>query len=516
VIPHLHNLHNTDPLRAAQYVRMSTEHQQYSPQNQSDAIAAYASLQGMEIVQTYADHGRSGLDLAGRVGLRTLLDDVASRRNNFSVLLVYDISRWGRFQDADESAYYEYVLKRAGIRIHYCAEQFVNDGSLPSALFKTLKRTMAGEYSRELSVKVFAGQCRLIELGFRQGGLAGYGLKRQLLDKDGNPKAWLALREHKSIQTDRVILTPGPEAEIAVVALIYRSFITLRKGETEIATDLNARGFKTHYNRPWSNSNVHEVLINPKYIGANVYNRKSFKLRQHRVRNPPEMWIKRESAFEPIVSTEDFETVQAIIHARNQHLTDEDMLDRLRDLLKTCGRLSSRLIDESVSMPFSRTYAKRFGGLLRAYALVGWRCTRDFGHIGINRTLRLLRSALIESIVSDVKGSGGTIHSSDRDGVLIINGEFTALILIARCYQRPSGHQWRIRCDLPCHADIVLVARLEAGNKSTLDYYVFPSFVRQKRLRLTHNNSLAVDAYRFEDLKFFLGLCRRTSIEGAA
>jgi DNA invertase Pin-like site-specific DNA recombinase len=81
--------------RAAQYVRMSTEHQQYSPQNQADAIAQYAKLQEMEIVQTYADHGRSGLTLAGRVGLRALLDDVAARRNEFSVLLVYDVSRWG-------------------------------------------------------------------------------------------------------------------------------------------------------------------------------------------------------------------------------------------------------------------------------------------------------------------------------------------------------------------------------------------------------------------------------------
>jgi len=61
--------------------------------------------------------------------------------------------------------------------VHYRAEQFENDGSLSSTLLKTIKRTMAGEYGRELSVKVFAGQCRLIERGFRQGGPAGYGLR---------------------------------------------------------------------------------------------------------------------------------------------------------------------------------------------------------------------------------------------------------------------------------------------------------------------------------------------------
>jgi DNA invertase Pin-like site-specific DNA recombinase len=99
---------------------------------------------------------------------------VTNGRADFQAILVYDVSRWGRFQDADESAYYEYICRRAGIQVIYCAEQFENDGSPVSTIVKGVKRAMAGEYSRELSAKVFAGQCRLIELGFRQGGPAGY------------------------------------------------------------------------------------------------------------------------------------------------------------------------------------------------------------------------------------------------------------------------------------------------------------------------------------------------------
>jgi NADPH:quinone reductase-like Zn-dependent oxidoreductase len=38
------------PLRAAQYVRMSTEHQQYSPENQLEVIRLYAAAHQMEIV----------------------------------------------------------------------------------------------------------------------------------------------------------------------------------------------------------------------------------------------------------------------------------------------------------------------------------------------------------------------------------------------------------------------------------------------------------------------------------
>jgi len=109
------------PLRAAQYVRMSTEHQQYSPENQLEVICKYAAAHHMEIVREYSDFGRSGLNIAGREGLNQLMADVENRRTDFSALLVYDVSRWGRFQDVDESAYYEYVLKRAGIHVHYCA-----------------------------------------------------------------------------------------------------------------------------------------------------------------------------------------------------------------------------------------------------------------------------------------------------------------------------------------------------------------------------------------------------------
>ncbi len=102
-------------LRAAEYVRMSTEHQQYSTHNQSDRIREYAERRGIEIVRTYADEGKSGLSIGGRAGLQRLIADAESGDADFSLILVYDVSRWGRFQDADESAYYvavEVMLRR--------------------------------------------------------------------------------------------------------------------------------------------------------------------------------------------------------------------------------------------------------------------------------------------------------------------------------------------------------------------------------------------------------------------
>ena len=220
---------------------MSTEHQQYSTENQGDKIQEYASQRGIEIVRTYADEGKSGLRIDGRQALQRLIKDVETGAADFKIILVYDVSRWGRFQDADESAYYEYICRRAGIQVAYCAEQFENDGSPVSTIVKGVKRAMAGEYSRELSAKVFAGQCRLIELGFRQGGPAGYGLRRVLVDQQGSVKADLARGEHKSLQMDRVILMPGPDEEVEVVNRMYGWFINDGLVESQIAARLNGK-----------------------------------------------------------------------------------------------------------------------------------------------------------------------------------------------------------------------------------------------------------------------------------
>jgi DNA invertase Pin-like site-specific DNA recombinase len=50
--------------RAAQYLRMSTEHQRYSLENQAAAIGAYAERLGLNVVATYADAGKSGVPKA--------------------------------------------------------------------------------------------------------------------------------------------------------------------------------------------------------------------------------------------------------------------------------------------------------------------------------------------------------------------------------------------------------------------------------------------------------------------
>lgn len=500
--------------RAAEYVRMSTEHQKYSTENQADAIRRYASQRGIEIVRTYADQGKSGLSLDGRAALKQLIDDVQADRADFETILVYDVSRWGRFQDADESAYYEYICRRAGISVQYCAEQFENDGSPVSTIVKGVKRAMAGEYSRELSAKVFAGQCRLIELGYRQGGPAGYGLRRRLIDQSGTPKGELARGEHKSIQTDRVILGPGPPDEVQTVRRIYQAFVEERQPEREIASLLNARGIATDRGSPWTRGMVHQMLINEKYVGNNVWNRISYKLKNKRVRNSPEMWIRGDGAFEPVVERDLFEAAQAVIRARSYRLSDEVMLDRLRHLFQERGYLSGLIIDESEHLPSSSAYSSRFGSLLRAYHLVGFTPETDYSYIAINRVLRAMYPGVVADTIAGIEAAGGRVVQDQAIDILTINEEFTASVVIVRCRQTAAGSlRWHIRLDTGLEPDITVAVRMNQSNEQPLDYFLLPSLdMTEPHLRLAEHNGVSLDAYRFDALEPLFGMAARVSL----
>jgi hypothetical protein len=377
---------------------------------------------------------------------------------------------------------------------------------------------MAGEYSRELSAKVFAGQCRLIELGYRQGGMAGYGLRRMRIDQHSAQQGVLQFGEHKSLQTDRVILVPGPEEEVETVQWMYRQFVDGGRVESEIGTALNDRGLVTDLGRAWSRGTVHQVLTNEKYIGNNVYNRRSFKLKKKRVENSQEMWIRADNAFEPIVDPQIFFTAQGIIRERNRRYSDEEMIERLRRLFDKHGYLSGVIIDESENMPSSGSYHHRFGSLIRAYELVGFSPDRDYRYIEINRRLRGLHADVVAAAVEKIVDLGGQVARNPLTDLLTINDEFTTSIVIARCQQTPAGSlRWKIRLDMGLAPDITVAIRMDEANQTPLDYYLLPLFeMATGRIRLAEENGLVLDSFRFESLDFFFAMAERVRITDIA
>jgi DNA invertase Pin-like site-specific DNA recombinase len=501
------------PNRAAQYLRRSTEHQQYSFDNQSDSHLRYAQAHGMDIVRTYWDV-ESGVNL--RDGLEALIEDVESGHADYSIILVYDVSRWGRFQDIDESAYYEYRCKRAGIAVHYCAEQFENDGSLLSSIVKSIKRSMAGEYSRELSVKVFAGQCRLVSLGFHLCGRAGYGLRRQLVDRDRNPKALLAPGERKSVQTDRIILVPGPPDEVQLITEIYGQFIS-GWNLAKITRGINSRRLLDS-GAVWTKRRVLEVLTNEKYIGTSVYNRQSHKVGGKLVCNPREHWIRCEDAFTPIVSRELFERAQQVRNNRYKKLTNDELLARLRALYARTGFLTSRLVDEAEDAPCAYVYSHRFGSLVHAYELVGFHPKKRYNDAEADRIAHKFRDKHFANIVQQLRNSGATVDIEEAHGLLKVNHEFTLAVVCTPSRHKvktPGKCRWIINTRKCLGADLVVVARLTPDNDGILDYYVFPALeMLPPRMELSIRNNPGIDAYRFSNLQTLSDMVRRTPMEG--
>jgi DNA invertase Pin-like site-specific DNA recombinase len=497
---------------------MSTDHQKYSTENQLDTIRRYAEQRGYAIMRIFEDSGRSGLKMDGREGLKSLMQEVQSGTANFQAILVYDVSRWGRFQDADEGAYHEHVCSRAGIRVHYCAEQFDNDGSIGSILLKNVKRVMAGEYSRELSVKVFAGQCRNIERGYRQGGPAGFGLRRLLIDEDRNPKGELGRGDRKSLQTDRVVLIPGPLEEIEYVHSIYSMFVEHGKSELEIALELNRREILSDLGRPWTRASIHQILTNEKYIGNNIFNRVSYKLKQRRVVNPRDTWVRADGAFPSIVDRALFERARAIIDQRGNQYSDEELLSLLQTILEEEGSLSGLIIDEREGMPSSSLYRHRFGSLLRAYSLIGYAPDRDYAYIEINRYVRESFPGLLAEIIAGLENAGGFVVCDPISHLLSINDEFTASIVLARSFETQAHSlRWQIRFDTGLAPDVTVAIRLDRSNKRPLDYYILPSIdMNWSRIRLSEDNALSLDAYRFETLDFLYSMAAQTSFQEAA
>ncbi len=466
-------MNSASPIPAARYLRMSTDEQKLSFVYQSAAMQRYAQKHGFVVVTTYEDSGRSGLTLKRRKGLTQLLEDVVSGRNSFKAILVYDVSRWGRFQDTDESAHYEFLCKSAGVPVHYCAEPFKNNSSSPATVMKTLKRVMAAEYSRELSERITRTKIILTESGFRAGGAPGYGFRRMLLSPDGSRKRLLAHGEVKDIRTGRIILVPGPAHEVKTVREIFRLRVSKLMSADAIAAHLHRKGV-TPPGVPWDGGHVRLILENPKYAGWATWRRTTGPLGARSVDVPPNRWIVRTDAFEPLIDQATYDKAQKLLRESTLHKSNDELLAGLRELLLREGKISEHLIDQSPDLPVSATYDRRFGGLRQAYALIGYRECRDVpGMLKSRRSLRCLRRALFGQIpriyknqVKAIQERCGTRKALRfRDGVKVS-------ISICRCVDYGSGSRWiipvnRFESDYP-----TLICRCTRDNKALKDVYL--------------------------------------------
>jgi hypothetical protein len=194
------------------------------------------------------------------------------------------------------------------------------------------------------------------------------------------------------------------------------------------------------------------------------------------------------------------------------------MLERLKEILDRRGELSGLIIDEDEQCPSSSSFRTRFGSLLRAYTLVGFDPDHDYSYLEINRALRRLHPAIVDEIVDGIRFAGGEVEQEEATDLLLVNGEFSASIVVVRCSATAAGSlRWKVRIDTPLKPDLTVAVRMDAENRKPLDYYLLPRLdMHEAVLRLCEFNGLSLDAYRFDTLGALYQMATRVPIRKAA
>ena len=109
----------TERLRTALYVRAACI-TQTTLDEQREVLELHAEQNNLRVVRRYIEGGFSGRTQGQKQ--KEMLEAVQTGTADFSVILMRDASRWGRW-DMDMSAYYEFMCLRAGITVQYLDEE---------------------------------------------------------------------------------------------------------------------------------------------------------------------------------------------------------------------------------------------------------------------------------------------------------------------------------------------------------------------------------------------------------
>jgi len=366
-------LNFTSQKRAIAYYRHSAEDkQENSVAIQRDHAQKLAKENNIEIIHEEADEGKSGLS-ADRAGFQKLLSNwvLNDEAPAFEYILVYDVSRWGRFQNPDEAAMYQYQCTKRGKKIIFVDKGMPREGQdLGAHLLTAVERYMAADYSRQLSNKVFYGSAKVSEQGYSAGGTACYGMSRLLLDVNKQPIRILKLGEHKQISNERVTFVPSDDETTQTVKEIFELCVTHSYDPREIATILNDRKIPSAKGSEWDREKILRVLNNETYMGTRIYNKRWSRLKQKSKRNPRDEWIICPNAFPAVVAPEVFAKAQEnlgyFVPSRTKQATYSIhklryvIYDDLKNLLrnKNIGEDDINLVLHNFPLTFSAAYIR--------------------------------------------------------------------------------------------------------------------------------------------------------------
>lgn len=229
-------------MNAVIYARYSSDNQrEESIEGQLRDCREYAEQNKLAIVGNYIDRALSART-ADRPDFQRMIHD--SEKRLFDVVLVWKLDRFSR--DRYDSAHYKHILKKNGVRV-ISAKEAIADGP-EGIILESMLEGMAEYYSAELAVKVRRGQRENAMKCRNNGGTLAYGY---------------------SVNKETGALVVNPKT----APIVREIFSRYDKGELikSIIKDLNARGLRNNFNRPFQASAMTLLLKNRKYIGDYCY-----------------------------------------------------------------------------------------------------------------------------------------------------------------------------------------------------------------------------------------------------
>lgn len=444
--------------RAAAYVRMSSDRQELSIGTQLAAIRAYAVAQELDVVRIYEDAAKSGLNIANREGMKSLLRDVMEAPRPFDIVLVYDVSRWGRFQDIDAAAYYEYTCRLHGAKVIYVQEAFGTDEEPMTALLKTLKRAMAAEYSRDLGVKSRAGQDRAVHLGYQMGQLPCIGLTRIAIDRLGNRRP-LARGQCKAMQSERIAWVPGPPDEVELTRRIFSLYADHNGSIKGVAQQLRMEGQVGQDGRPFTTTRVDNLLRCEALAGNFVWGSERYAAGPAKKRRPP---TRADNVIEPVIPADLWKRTQERLWVRRRIRRDkEEMIQVLRERLAENPGLNC-LDLEAMGVRSTRAYVNAFGSVSRALELAG----RDPRVVRAqHKRQKLVGRRVGDRIGRDVaelmQANGLKCRQHPRSRVLVFNEAVRMRLQVLWPRINRGVRRWHVLKARRPIADLVLLAQMD-------------------------------------------------------
>ena len=479
--------------RAVAYYRHSAQdRQENSIAIQQEQVEGWARENGVDIIHDFSDRGKSGLTAEGRDAFNDMMENWVKKRDDFNFVLCLDVSRWGRFQDIDLSATYSAECKRHGKQVIYTTLGKPKENDQLHQVYVQFERFRAAQYSRELSDKVLRGCIKIAQQGYWAGGKPPFGFQRLLLDEARKPVQILASGQRKSIQNQRVTLTPGNEQEIATIQRIFREFADAGRGTQAIAEGLNRDGIVAPGRGAWDGPKVHRILVNELYVGTLVYNKTTQKLKTPPRHNPKGAWVKTARAFDPIIEQSLFDQAQRALAQAALRFTPEFMLEQLIRLFDEHGYLRPCLLSADAAAPSPSTYAKRFTSLDAAYQQV----------------FRITLSKVRAEVESLVKGLVQQVEN--YEDFLVVNRKFTVLIQPSVPVPHGYNQYWYFRPDMRGMVDITLGVPVSGPEgPQILGYLALPRLLVQRRgIRLFGSSESRLDMYGHHGLEMIFDLAR--------